>query len=217
MLIYVAGPYRSTQESKSQDENIENAKAVAIKLWDQGHAVVCPHTNSGDFDKECKLTDDQWLAGTIDLLRRCDAMVLVPGWKSSVGTQGEVEFAKSHNIPIYNWAEKPVIPLHPTEAIAPIQSRAFLDVIMSMYRMHLSKNHDYSAANVLGTGEIGVTVRLWDKIARLMNLTGFRFEVSNPRFEIPKIPKYESVEDTLHDTAVYSVIALLVRRGLWGK
>lgn len=86
-----------------------------------------------------------------------------------------------------------------------------------MYRTHLSKNEDYSPASILGTGEIGLVTRLWDKVARLMNLTGFKVEISQAVFKAPIEPKHESVDDTLQDAAVYSVIGLLLHQGVWGK
>lgn len=48
-------------------------------------------------------------------------------------------------------------------------------------------------------------------------MVGFRIEVTKAKFEAPRDPKNESIEDTLLDTAVYGVIGLLLRRGLWGR
>jgi len=106
---------------------------------------------------------------------------------------------------------------HPTEIKCPEQTRAFSDILQKMYQTHLDKNFDYSPANILATGEIGLVTRLWDKVARLMNLTGFRFSVTCDGFDAPKQPKHESIDDTLMDAAVYSIIGLLLRQGKWGK
>jgi len=68
------------------------------------------------------------------------------------------------------------------------------------------------------TGYVGLITRLWDKTARLLSLSGFRFEIQEPGvFTHPKEAKNESVEDTLLDLMVYSVIGLLLRKGVWGK
>jgi hypothetical protein len=84
-----------------------------------------------------------------------------------------------------------------TEQRAPKQAKRFAEVLGGMYRVHLQKNADYSPANILGTGEIGVTVRLWDKIARLLNLMGFRVTIAEPAtYEAPRDPMNESIDDT---------------------
>jgi nucleoside 2-deoxyribosyltransferase len=208
MLIYVAGPYRGDVAA-----NIQAAKDVAAECYKAGHDVICPHMNSAHMEQETGLPDEFWLKTTLNLLRRCDAVVLVPGWEKSQGTLAEIEYAKSASIPVYD----AVPPLHVTEKERPKQVVAFMEVLMLMYRIHLAKNADYSPANILGTGENGVVVRLWDKIARLLNLSGHKIEISGHRFEPPSTPNCESIEDTYFDAANYSVIGLLVRRGLWGK
>ena len=58
--------------------------------------------------------------------------------------------------------------------------------------------------------------RVWDKVARLMNLTGFRLEVETATFAEPKDPKNESLADNLLDLAVYAIIWMLHRSGQWG-
>lgn len=74
-----------------------------------------------------------------------------------------------------------------------------------------------SPANILGTGEVGLITRIWDKVARLMNLSGFDLRVETSVYKQPKAPKNESVEDTLLDLSVYALIGLLLRWGKWGK
>lgn len=104
---------------------------------------------------------------------------------------------------------------HPTEVSAPVQCAEFKSIIEGMYRLHLDKNQDYSPMNILATGFIGVVTRLWDKMARLMNLTGF--DIRRGTLNVAKEPKNESIDDTLLDMANYAVIALILKRGKWGK
>ena len=106
---------------------------------------------------------------------------------------------------------------HFTEERCPEQVREFRKMIEEMYKVHLDKNADYSTANILGTGEIGVVVRLWDKMCRLMSLYGFRVKVSGVEFTPPREPKNESIDDTLLDAANYSIIMRILRKGKWGK
>lgn len=72
---------------------------------------------------------------------------------------------------------------HPTEEKYPIQTKAFRALIEKMYWTHLEKNKDYSPANILVTGDVGVIVRTWDKIARIFNLSGLEFPSVKPELE----------------------------------
>jgi hypothetical protein len=108
-------------------------------------------------------------------------------------------------------------PLHLTEVRCPQQAAEFRKLIGIMYRTHLHKNADYSPANILGTGEIGLVTRLWDKMARIMNLAGFRLTISASVYETPKVPKNEALEDSFMDMAVYAIIGLLYKAGKWGR
>ena len=109
--------------------------------------------------------------------------------------------------------------LHPTEIKSPNQSKRFKEIVDQMYLVHLDKNADYSPANVLGMGEMGVVVRLWDKMTRLMSLLGFEVNVEFVGYDPnkAKTPKNESINDTYLDMAVYAIIGRLYREGKWGN
>ena len=107
--------------------------------------------------------------------------------------------------------------MHETERRNPNQSAGFREIIEEMYQLHLDKNADYSPANVLGVGEIGIVVRMWDKMTRLMNLLGFRINVEFVGYVGEKEAKNESITDTYMDMAVYSIIGRLYREGKWGN
>jgi len=214
MLLYVAGPYRAATPALI-DANIKAARQVAVELWRAGHYVICPHLNTARMEAELPDSDDLFLDGTLAMLARCDGIVLLPTWDESQGAIGEVEYAKLNSMPCWTYPEIPA--LHPTEQKRPIQCNAMMATLMRFYRVHLDKNADYSPANILGTGELGVVVRLWDKIARLMNLSGFEVEILRSHYRGAVEAKNEAVEDTLMDAAVYAIIGLLVRAGKWGK
>jgi uncharacterized protein DUF4406 len=216
MLIYTAGPYSSDTE-KGIEENINIARSIAATLWESGHAVICPHANTARFETICQATYDQYIEGDLKIVARCDALVMLPGWELSKGANIEREYAQSLDIPIYIYPDLPA--LHLTEVQSPEQVKGFAEILGKMYRLHLLKNADYSSANILATGEVGLVTRLWDKIARLMNLTGFKFQIvpDTTKFTTPNKPKFESINDTLLDAAVYAIIGLLLRKGVWGR
>lgn len=215
MLIYVSGLYTRG----NVEENVVAAQKAAAQLWEKGHAVICPHANTHTLDKYMltPISYDDWIRGDLMMIARCDAIVMLEKWEQSPGANIELEYAKSLGMPVYYYPRE--LPgLHPTEIHCPKQAKAFAEIVGKMYRTHLRKNADYSPANILATGEVGLVTRLWDKIARLLNLTGFRFSITDAgRFESSREPSNEAIEDTYEDAAVYSVIGLLLRKGVWGK
>jgi nucleoside 2-deoxyribosyltransferase len=216
MIVYVAGPIRP-KNGQTLEGNLVIAKDIALELWLDGFAVVCPHANTDlPIDLAEKSADTNvWLEGDLEILARCDAVVVCPHWEASEGTLGEIRFAEARKIPVFYYPDKPQP--HVTEQRRPQQVRAFIDTIMQMYRVHLDKNADYSPANILGAGEIGLMTRVWDKVSRLMNLIGFRIEIAQSAYESKREPKNESIEDNVMDLAVYAIIWRLFRRGVWGK
>ncbi|MHB9019387.1 MAG: DUF1937 family protein [Minisyncoccota bacterium] len=216
MLIYVAGPY-THKKREGRQANIERAKRVAAQLWEQGHAVICPHANTAHFEELCNCSYEDYMKGDFAILSRCDLLYMLKDWKDSAGAVRELAFAQERGIPVCYEADGELPEQLPTEVNCPAQTQQFIDTIMRMYRLHVTKNHDYSPANLLVTGEIGLVTRLWDKIARLLNLTGFKFVASDAKYEVPKDPKHESIEDTLMDAGVYSIIGLILRSGAWGR
>jgi len=86
-VAYIAGPYRADTPSGIV-ENIRKAEAVAIKYWKLGYAVICPHRNTALFDGLCP--DETWLKGDIEILKRCDVIVMMKTWKHSSGALDEL-------------------------------------------------------------------------------------------------------------------------------
>lgn len=210
MIVYLAGKYSGDIEA-----NIDYARDLAIELWEEGYTVICPHLNTAHFETDCDLTYEEYLQGDFEIILRCDAVVMMPNWRDSAGATQEYEWAMRHSVPVYEYPTLPRITR--TEKDKRNQVAAFMAQIMKMYRVHLTKNEDYSTANIQGPGEIGVIVRVWDKVTRLMNLSGFKVEVQSEYTGLPKNPNHEAVEDTFLDLAVYGIIGKLLRDGVWGK
>ena len=102
IVVYVAGAYRASTPWRVQ-AHVRAAMEVALAVWKAGAVALCPHANTAMFDGEAP--DDVWLAGDLELLSRCDAMLTVPGWKASKGAMAEVEFANLKGIPVYHAIE----------------------------------------------------------------------------------------------------------------
>jgi len=107
-LVYVAGPYRGKSKIKiinyiQRQINIAKARLVAQELWKAGFAVICPHSNSANFDGICD--DEIFLEGDKEILKRCDLMILLPNWEKSEGTKAEVLFACDNGIEVVEWED----------------------------------------------------------------------------------------------------------------
>lgn len=100
-LIYVAGRYRApTREAVAA--NIAAARAVGVYAASLGWYPCIPHVNTAHFEDDLPdLGDEFWLAGTLELMSRCDAVVLVDGWETSLGTAGEIQKADALMLPVY--------------------------------------------------------------------------------------------------------------------
>ncbi len=89
MILYVAGPYRAPTPA-GVNKNIRKAREVAIALWRAGHVALCPHINSAHFEKHAPdVPQDAYLDGGLELLKRCDGIVLVEVWEHSAGAGSE--------------------------------------------------------------------------------------------------------------------------------
>lgn len=89
-VAYITGPYRGTKEHV--DANISIAKRAAKTLWQQGYAVICPHSNAGSVAADV-IDDETILRGLLEILKRCDVVVVLRGWENSEGSQRELRVA----------------------------------------------------------------------------------------------------------------------------
>lgn len=97
-VYYIAGPQRAnTREEVTA--NVEKARAAATAVWRMGHAVICPHTNSGYFDTG--IPEETFMEGSLEILRRCDGIVMMPGWEASAGSRHEKKVAEMANLQVF--------------------------------------------------------------------------------------------------------------------
>ena len=101
-VIYVAGPFRG-KNAWEVEQNVRRAETFAMMLAEKGFMPLCPHSNTRFFDGT--LTADFWVKGTLELMRRCDGVMVCDTeqgalWRASTGTCGEVEEAKRLGLPV---------------------------------------------------------------------------------------------------------------------
>jgi hypothetical protein len=90
-VAYIAGPYRAGH-GRTILENCRAAEQIAIKFWRLGYAVICPHKNTEFFDGLAP--DSIWLDGDLEILKRCDTIVIMSSWKDSSGATNELNLAQ---------------------------------------------------------------------------------------------------------------------------
>ena len=96
-LVYVAGAYRASTIS-GVFENIMTARQAAIDLWNKGYVPICPHLNSFLMDEED--TDEMFLSGDLEILKRCDCIFMLANWQNSHGARAELRFAREHGLEV---------------------------------------------------------------------------------------------------------------------
>lgn len=97
-IVYIAGPYRGETAWKVA-QNIRAAEMLGYQVASCGGMPLIPHANTAHFDGE--FTDEFWLDGTMELLRRCDAVVLDPRWMHSKGATAEAAEADRLGLPLF--------------------------------------------------------------------------------------------------------------------
>lgn len=81
-------------------------------------------------------------------------------------------------------------------------------IMQECLQILLKKHKDYGPLNIAqapGGAMNGLTVRMYDKLARISHLCSDKNDT----------PNYESIEDSLIDLVNYATIGILVQRGLW--
>jgi len=98
-LAYIAGPFRA-KNAWEIECNIRRAETLSLEVWNvPGWCAICPHTNTRFFQGAAP--DEVWLQGDLEILRRCDGVVLTKDWLRSSGARAEVKEAIRCGIPIY--------------------------------------------------------------------------------------------------------------------
>lgn len=99
-LVYVAGPF-SAPDRAGVEANIQRASEAGVAVAKLGFCPVIPHANTAHPDFEHVQPYDFWIDATAEMLRRCDAILLIEGWEKSSGARMEKKVAESRGIPVF--------------------------------------------------------------------------------------------------------------------
>lgn len=97
-VVYVAGRYRD-ESAWAIEQNIRKAEVEALSIWRMGAVALCPHPMTRYYQGAAP--DEIWLGGMLELMRRCDAVYMVDGWKQSKGSIAEADEAVRLGIPVF--------------------------------------------------------------------------------------------------------------------
>lgn len=100
-VIYTSGPFSDVDNIHGIEAKIIEASKWSLLLWALGFAVICPHKNTKDYQHEKTIHYDTWINGDLEILRRCDAIFMLPGWEGSKGACKELAEAKRIGIEVY--------------------------------------------------------------------------------------------------------------------
>ena len=102
-LLYIAGPFNHEDTIHGIARNIIAASEVALEAARKGWMPLCPHKNTSDFQHATDIPASFWYEGDIEILKRCDAVLLIPGWEGSFGAMGEAAAAERFGILVYEY------------------------------------------------------------------------------------------------------------------
>ncbi len=97
-VLYVAGPFRAST-AWGVHLNVTEAERWAFWVARLGAVPMCPHAMYRNYDGT--KTGQFWLDATMELLKRCDAMAMIPGWQDSDGSCREYAHAREEAMPIF--------------------------------------------------------------------------------------------------------------------
>lgn len=97
-VIYIAGRFRG-RDGWEVRCNIHAAESAARRVVALGAMPLTPHSIGGNMAGTA--SDAFWLRGTLELMKRCDAVLVLPGYEISEGTKGEIAEARLRSIPVF--------------------------------------------------------------------------------------------------------------------
>ena len=99
-LWYVAHPYTGNIYSNYKTNVIR-----ANKLLDRGFLVFAPIVHSHPLNELRERPPAFWYAQDLEILAKCDGIILCPGWEKSIGCVMEKEFAEKYGLEIKYYDE----------------------------------------------------------------------------------------------------------------
>jgi len=98
VVVYLSGKYSTGVPQL----NLIRARDMARTLWEHGYTCLCPHCNTDFSPMDDKLISyDDYIRGDLELLRRCDVIMMMKDWEDSPGAKVEHDTAQAESIPVF--------------------------------------------------------------------------------------------------------------------
>lgn len=106
-IIYLTGPFRGDGSKEAKQANIQMAKKFVQIFIENKIAYYSPHLNIDQeiIDLPGGENTFSWNMN-FEILKRSDALAVLPGWENSSGTRKEIEEAKKLNLPVFYLDQK---------------------------------------------------------------------------------------------------------------
>jgi hypothetical protein len=98
LQVYTAGAFSLNAHGTVLD-NIGEAADVANAIYQTGAWPICPHTMGERFAGIWE--QERCIDGTLEQMRRCDAVVMIANWLHSVGARDEQQEAIRLGMPVF--------------------------------------------------------------------------------------------------------------------
>ena len=113
-ILYISGPFSplpgDADPLHSTEHNILQASRYALLAARKGWAPFCPHKNTSGFHHVPDLSEEFWLECCLEYVRRCDAVLMIPGWERSEGAKREYYLAHALGKPIFRVTVDGMVP-----------------------------------------------------------------------------------------------------------
>lgn len=101
VYVYIAGKY-SADSNLDVEQNILDAKRIAVALAARQVRFFCPHTHSAFFDNYVNASWDYYMDMYVTAMKKlCNCVIMVHNWENSRGAREEHEIATSLGFPVF--------------------------------------------------------------------------------------------------------------------
>jgi hypothetical protein len=101
-LLYISGPFGHADPIHGIEANILRASEIALEAWRKGWAAICPHKNTAGF-QHTDIPWETWMEGDIEMVKKCDAVLMIPGWEQSRGACLERDEARRAGVLVLDY------------------------------------------------------------------------------------------------------------------
>jgi hypothetical protein len=101
--VYIAGLYTPRGgDEEARLRNVAQAREAGVALMKAGHTPFCPHTMTDGWEAE-GIAYKEFMRVGLEWVAVCDALLLLPGWRTSPGARAECALAKRIGLRICTW------------------------------------------------------------------------------------------------------------------